>query len=107
MAGCEGTELGLDTQTHCAGGPEYLAHVEEIKREGWRAKRLFRIPPPPPLHQIYAAASLAGKMAQNFEGGCSKRRFKEGRFEGRNFADNINRNRGGGDDYESRREADL
>jgi hypothetical protein len=46
-------------------------------------------------------------MAQNFEGGCSKRRFKEGRFEGRNFADNINRNRGGGDDYESRREADL
>jgi hypothetical protein len=37
------------------GAQEYPAPADEIKREGWRARRVTRVNLPPPLTQSFAA----------------------------------------------------
>jgi hypothetical protein len=88
------------------GRGEFPARPDEIRRDGWKAKRLIRIHPPPPIHKNYlevastAAATTANReecaeMSKNFEGGGSRRRYEEDRAGGRHFSESSNLRRNG------------
>ncbi|CAL5084352.1 unnamed protein product [Urochloa decumbens] len=69
------------------GGISFPARSEEIRREGWRAKRLTRVPPPRPIDRSFACAVREGKMRGDpprparwsDQLGGSKRSFEEDR----------------------------
>ena len=71
-----------------AGDAEYPARVEEVRREGWRARRLVRTHPPPPLTKSFASALSSGEMNRDNQKvmwgdqGTSKRRIEEERMYG-------------------------
>jgi hypothetical protein len=46
------------------GAQEYPAPADEIKREGWRARRVTRVNLPPPLTQSFAATVEKPEMAR-------------------------------------------
>jgi hypothetical protein len=68
------------------GAQEYPARPEEIRREGWRARRVFRVKQPPPLVRSYAATVREVGMARREDerAGGSNRRFREDRLWGGN-----------------------
>jgi hypothetical protein len=68
------------------GAQEYPARPEEIRREGWRARRVFRVKQPPPLVRSYAATVREVGMARREDErtGGSNRRFREDRLWGGN-----------------------
>ena len=63
----------------------YPARPEEIRREGWRARRVVRVRPPPPLPKSFASAVESKPMAKDLGkggrgpdvGGGFHRRFEE------------------------------
>jgi hypothetical protein len=90
------------------GGEEFPARPDEIRREGGRAKRLFRIHPPPPTRKTYAAVAATvtaatttaaisaatttadsakrvktAEMSRDFESSGPRRRYEEDRPGGR------------------------
>lgn len=64
-----------------------MARPEEVRREGWKAKRLVRIPPPPPIRKTYAEATAAAAASAS--------------------ADEMARDLGGGDRREDMKRTDL
>lgn len=73
-----------------------MARPEEVRREGWKAKRLVRIPPPPPIRKTYAEATAAAaasasadEMARDLGGGGSKRRYEEDRSGARYYSETL------------------
>jgi hypothetical protein len=93
------------------GGPEYPARPDEIRREVWRAKKVFRSHSPLPLRQTYAAIAAAAastvqsKMAREFGGGGPNRRYEEERPGPRFFQENPRWRRS--EDEDLRRESEL
>jgi hypothetical protein len=49
------------------GGQEYPARADEVRREGWRARRVTRVNLPPPLTQSFAATVKKPEMARREE----------------------------------------
>jgi hypothetical protein len=49
------------------GGDEHPARPEEIRREGWCARRVVRVPSPSSLHKSFAAAAGAREMSRGAE----------------------------------------
>jgi hypothetical protein len=89
------------------GGDEHPARPEEIRREGWCARRVVRVPSPSPLHKSFAAAAGAREMSRGAEtGGGSKRRFEEERREGGFFTGEFGRKQTE-EDRDFRREMQL
>jgi hypothetical protein len=39
----------------------------EIRREGWKARRVFRVRPPPPLHRYFAKTVVRRGMSRGEE----------------------------------------
>jgi hypothetical protein len=111
------------------GGEEFPARPDEIRRDGGRAKRLFRIHPPPSTRKPYAAVvttvtaattaaaisaattTTAAKrvktaeMSRDFESSGPRRRYEEDRLGGRYFPESSGWRRGGEGDL--RRELEL
>lgn len=46
------------------GELDFLARVEEVKREGWRANRRVWVPPLPPISKSFACAVWGEDMAR-------------------------------------------
>jgi hypothetical protein len=70
------------------GVAEYPASLDEIKRFGWKARKLVRVRPPPPLTDTFAERVRSGDMSRGEdERGGPKRRFIEDHQGGRGFAD--------------------
>jgi hypothetical protein len=70
------------------GAAEYLAPPDEIKRLGWKARRLVRVRPPPPLTQSFAERVRSSEMSRGEdERGGPNRRFMEDRQGGKGFTD--------------------
>jgi hypothetical protein len=49
------------------GAQEYPARADEVRREGWRARRVTRVNLPPPLTQSFAATVKKPEMARREE----------------------------------------
>jgi hypothetical protein len=70
------------------GAEEYPTWPDEIKRYGWRARKLTRVHPPPPLTQTFADRVRLGEMNRgDDERGGPKRILAEDRQGGRGFPD--------------------
>ncbi|RLM69422.1 hypothetical protein C2845_PM17G02630 [Panicum miliaceum] len=85
------------------------ARPEEIQREGWRARRVSRVQPPPPLTKLFAQAANPSPMAREGsgpsrkfnQGGNPKRCFEDERGSGRFYDEEARTSRWG---QEARRE---
>lgn len=94
------------------GEKGFPTRAEEIKRLGWKARRLVRVAQPPPLTRSFASVAQIGAMARdnrryNWEaemGGGEKRRFEDERDGNRSYQD---QNSGGWREEERRRELQL
>ncbi|CAN6315420.1 unnamed protein product [Urochloa humidicola] len=80
------------------GEEGFPARAEEIRREGWKAKRVVRVRSPPPISRSFASVVQGEKMARDQgrpmrgveSGEGSKRRFEDERF-----GDRFRQGRGG------------
>lgn len=79
--------MDMGPKAHGCGGQEYPARKDEIKIFGWRARRVFRVSPAPPLSKSFAEIVREGEMPREGEdGGGPRRRFVEERLSGRGVA---------------------
>jgi hypothetical protein len=51
------------------GGDEHPARPEEVRRKGWHARRVVRVPSLPPLHKSFVAAARVREMSRGAETG--------------------------------------
>ncbi|CAN6302031.1 unnamed protein product [Urochloa humidicola] len=107
---CGGSEWIWIPKPALLGERGFPARSEEIRREGWKARRLFRVHPPPPITKDFVSVVKGGEMLRDNRrpywgpemGGGEKRRFEEERGGNRFQQD---RSRGGWMEEDRRRES--